>query len=423
MAAPLGRALLAAAVAVSGRVFGLTAAPLSRDVRGPDGETSREEIDRWLDEASEKSEALEQETQSVLDEIAKWIWEDPQAREEQELEMLEGILSKWDAENETRVEETARRMAAIAFRRELQALVKARTTRPALTLTREAAWKMATPPSKELAYAANPADTIEKSEAGESFPEVGLVTKEFRNLEAARAFRGLAAEELIDSIPRGKKARRRHYRPAPHASKRTREMVAQAIESWLPEAAKETSEIDSVYASANQKLGEQLETIAKEQAADQELLHQLGNVSTEQEEDVVPEADKELAILQGIWDRYEFESRAVSAEDLAESLHLMQDPSGWYSEALRALHQIGQGEPEAPEITRLRETVDRLESDLEAVEEALKEELAQAPEESGPARARASQRMAALRRQTTEAVAAAVRARIDSRLERARKGP
>merc|ERR1719277_660606 len=130
MAAPFGwRALLAAAVAVQGRVFGLTATSAASGVRGPEGEqpphvaeeglTSREEIDRWLDEASEANEALEKETLAVLDEIARWVSEDPRAtgprvlraRKERELEMLEGILSKWDAENETQVEETAQRMA------------------------------------------------------------------------------------------------------------------------------------------------------------------------------------------------------------------------------------------------------------------------------------------------------------------------
>lgn len=432
MAAPFGRrALLAAAVAAQGRVFGLTAISLASGTRGSEGEqpahqakadlTSREEIDRWLDEASEANEALEQETLTILDEIAKWTREDPRARKEQELEMLEDLLAKWDAENETGVEETARRMAAIAFRQELQALAATRGTH--LTPSKQVAWRMASTPSKAPAHlssearadygdpsdAVDPTDTMETSEARESLL-TGLVTNEFRHLEAAKKFSSLAAEELMDDWPRDKKVRRRHYRPAPHASKRKREMVAQAIENWLPEAAKEASDIDKVYTSVNRELLEQLENTSKELVAEQELLNQLDNVSAEQEEDVIPEADKDLAILQGIWDKYELENNDVSAEDLAESLHLIQDPGGWYSEALRALHQGGKRKSEPPEIAELRRTVERLESELEVVEDELKEELAPAPEHM----ARALEH--ALRSQTTEAVAALIGAKIKAHI-------
>jgi hypothetical protein len=332
--------------------------------------------------------------------------------------MLEGILSKWDAENETQVEETARRMAAIAFRQELQALFGARSTRP--TPGKQAAWRMAATPSKELLHLSKdpPTDTTEPtSEARDSLPEAGLVTREFRRLEVAKEFRSLAAAELTDSTPGDKKVRRRRYRPAPRASKSKRDMVAKALESWLPQAAKEASEVDQVYTTVSQELREQLEKISKEQAADQELLNQLENVSAEQEEDVIPEADKKLAILQGIWDKYEFENNgaAVSAEDLAESLHLIQDPGGWYSEALRTLHQIGQSEPETPQIARMRGTVEALESELEEVETELREEGVEA---NGDAKARRHQRRAALRRRATEAVAALVRAKIDAHVER-----
>lgn len=364
--------LLAAAVALRGPAEGLTATwstPAGDESSGglQASATPREKIQAWLDEAAKANEALEEETKAVMGEIAGWIREDPKAKKEQELAMLEELLAKWDTENETRIDETARRMAAIAFRRELRALFAwphhAAQHRPApaepspemddgMKRWLEEANKASEELEKEVSEeehdlaeevpkseeekgleklqgvldSVDPKNATEMSEVGES-----LVTKEFRRMA-----------ELRGEWPWSKRHRR--MRRAPPATKKQRAMVAQQMDDWLRDAMKEEQDTEEKYTSV-----------------DNELLDQMNNITREQEQNVIPEADQELAILQGIWEKYELDNENTTAMDLLDKLY--PDVSTWYEDALERLHPMNA--TESAEVAELRKQVESLKADLE----------------------------------------------------------
>jgi len=87
--------------------------------KAPKKAPSPEEQKKWLEQAAKANEELDEKTKAIMAELVNTSLKeaDPKAKREMELKALEDLLSKWDAENETSVDETARRMAAFAFRK------------------------------------------------------------------------------------------------------------------------------------------------------------------------------------------------------------------------------------------------------------------------------------------------------------------
>ncbi|CAK0823168.1 unnamed protein product, partial [Prorocentrum cordatum] len=82
----------------------------------------------WLDKAAKASESvgareeMDEELKTVMSDIASTARKeaDPRTRKEQQLQMLEDVLKEYDTDNETSIDETSRRMAAIAFRKAIR---------------------------------------------------------------------------------------------------------------------------------------------------------------------------------------------------------------------------------------------------------------------------------------------------------------
>jgi hypothetical protein len=73
----------------------------------------------WLDKATKASQEMDEELKTVMSDIANTarMEADPRTKKEQQLQMLEDMLKEYNTENETSIDETSRRMAAIAFRK------------------------------------------------------------------------------------------------------------------------------------------------------------------------------------------------------------------------------------------------------------------------------------------------------------------
>jgi len=109
-------ALLApAAEGLAAQAF-LGAAVVEPDATPEDGMRS------WLERAEKANEGLDEELRKVMSELASTARQekDPRTKKEQQLQMLEDLLKQYDTENETSIDETSKRMAAIAFRKAIR---------------------------------------------------------------------------------------------------------------------------------------------------------------------------------------------------------------------------------------------------------------------------------------------------------------
>jgi len=164
------------------------------------------------------------------------------------------------------------------------------------------------------------------------------------------------------------------------------------------EAMKQSSDLDEEYNSVDNELNEQMDNFTR----DQEL--------------AIPEADKELAVLQGIWDKYELDHENVSAEDIMKRLYAAENgtsSNGTSSNSTGGTWEEGADvgallanateppEPEPAKVKELRREVKRLQAEVKRVTKQVKKADAIEP----PA---LQLRRLALRRRAVEALSAAL---------------
>lgn len=238
------------------------------------------------------------------------------------------------------------------------------------------------------------AEEVAKSEEEEKLDRLSDLLDEVNTKNASDVSRVgdslVARAAALRALGPPKKVKRhRRLRRARRASKRTKEAIAKEMEQWASEAEKATSSMDEEFSFYDRQLLEQLDNITKEQAAL-----------------TAPEADQELAILQGIWDRYGLDDENATAMDVVERLE--RENNTWLEDALERLRPINRTEPE--EVRELRQTVEKLQGQLAEAKQAAHEAKSQA-DQLAAAQATVSRR-AALRRRAAQALAAALHAHI-----------
>jgi len=149
------------------------------------------------------------------------------------------------------------------------------------------------------------------------------------------------------------------------------------MDEWLVEAQKENSYVDEEYTSARASL-------------DRELMDQMDNFTKEEaKQSIIPEADRELAILQGIWEKYELDNENTTAIDLLDKMYPGEPRGGvpgveaWLEDALERLHPMNA--TQSKEVEELRKQVESLKVELEKVADQAKKDAAAGAPATTPA--------------------------------------
>jgi len=246
--------------------------------------TSAERLEKsrmraWMDQAAKENEALDEETRTVMQELADTARKGPETKTEveRELEMLEDTIKEWDDENQTSVDEFMRRMTAIAFRKAIR---------------REGLKAHSSEEEKELARAQRLIDGTDSKSPTEvgalaaALARTNSFTRRVGKLPAEWA--GADGSQEWDWTSLG-------VRPSWDWT----EEDTKKFWSWLKKAD-----------------GESIRQDVEVVAAEDEFREYLGKMTTRQESVM----HKELDRLEEMWEMYGFENQSATAEDVIERL-------------------------------------------------------------------------------------------------------
>jgi hypothetical protein len=233
----------------------------------------------WLDKAARENEELDEETRTVMQELADAARRGPETKTkvERELEMLEDMIREWDVENQSSVDELTRRMTAIAFRKAIR---------------REGLMPPEGEEEKDLARVqrlidgTDPKNTTQVGELAAALAKTSSFTRLVGKLPAEWAEAGHSEEWDWTSLG---------VRPAWDWS----EEDTKKFWTWVKRADE---------ASVRQDV--------EVDAAEDEFREYLRKMTTRQESAMHQELEK----LDEMWDKYGFENQSATAEDVMEKL-------------------------------------------------------------------------------------------------------
>jgi len=233
----------------------------------------------WLDQAAKANEELDEETRTVMQELADTARRGPETktRVEQELEMLENMIKEWDNENETSVDEFMRRMTAIAFRKAVRREgLKAAKSEDEKDLAR----------AQRLIDGTDPKNPTAVGELAAALAKTSSFTRRVGKLPAEWASADRSEEWDWSSLG---------VRPSWDWT----EEDTKKFWSWLKRSDEESIRQDVEVDAVEDEFREYLRRMTPRQES---VMH------------------KELEKLEEMWDKYGFENQSATAEDVVERL-------------------------------------------------------------------------------------------------------
>jgi len=257
-------ALLApAAEGLAAQAF-LGAAVVEPDATPEDGMRS------WLERAEKANEGLDEELRKVMSELASTARQekDPRTKKEQQLQMLEDLLKQYDTENETSIDETSKRMAAIAFRKAIRNHIRKphrksgkADTKPGDAVDR----KMADEFSEWVQEANRATHDLEKQlSADES--DLGLPKPKSAEEKSLDRVADLIDEvdpknasemaDLADALAQVQRPKRKAARHASQSLSEADSTIVEAMRSWIAEANKASQDFEREARHEESDLGD-----------------------------------------------------------------------------------------------------------------------------------------------------------------------
>ncbi|CAK0823165.1 unnamed protein product, partial [Prorocentrum cordatum] len=311
----------------------------------------------WLDKAAKASESvgareeMDEELKTVMSDIASTARKeaDPRTRKEQQLQMLEDVLKEYDTDNETSIDETSRRMAAIAFRKAIRNHIR-RPHRKTAKAAEEAVDPKLAEELSAWVHEANRASHDLEKEASTEESDLGLEKPKGEEEKTLDRVADLIDEvdpknasemaNLGDALAQERRPKLLHPRASRRASHQepTGEdaKMVEAMREWVLEANKASQDLEKDARHEESDLGD-----AKPKGEDEQNLERVADLIDEVDPKNASEmadlADK-LAQVQR-WPKRKAARQA--SQDMSEAdSKVVEAIKTWMAEASKASHEL-----------------------------------------------------------------------------------